>query len=328
MTLTVTGPQLRRLRVSETDAKTIRRLSQACEQDFKSSESEEFLRAAPVIAHELPRQVRETMNRARLDETLHAIVVEGHVIDNDALGPTPHHWRDAANDASREHGFMLVLYASLLGDVFGWEAQQDSRIVTDVLPSRGLEYSTVSASSELELGWHTEDAFCPYRASYVGLYCLRNPGRVATTIGALAAGALDEASREILFEPRFRFRSDASHERGYGGWEAPQPILRGARDRPTLCIDSDYTQPATGDDLAARAFASARTAIERDMYEVVLGPGDVCFLDNQNVVHGRRAFKASYDGQDRWLKRVNVTRDLRQSAEMRTGPLERVVMSS
>jgi hypothetical protein len=103
--------------------------------------------------------------------------------------------------------------------------------------------------------------------------------------------------------------------------------LCGARDRPALCIDSDYTQPATGDDLAARAFDRARDAINRDLYEVVLVPGDVCFLDNQNVVHGRRAFKARYDGRDRWLKRVNVTRDLRRSAEMRTGPLERVVMS-
>jgi Fe(II)/alpha-ketoglutarate-dependent arginine beta-hydroxylase len=327
LTITATGPQLHRLRVNEAEADAIRRLAEACGQDYTSSESEEFLHAAPVIADEMPRRVRQAMNEARLDETLHAIVVEGHMIDVSALGRTPGHWRDAANDASREHGFMLVLYASLLGDVFGWETQQDSRMVTDVLPSRGLEHSTVSASSELELGWHTEDAFCPYRANYVGLYCLRNPGSVATTIGALSIGALDEISREILFEPRFHFRSDPSHERGYDRWGALQPILRGARDQPVLCIDSDYTRPAMGDDLAAHAFASARNAIDRDLYEVVLAPGDVCFLDNQNVVHGRRAFRARYDGRDRWLKRVNVTRDLRRSAEMRTGPLERVVMS-
>jgi Fe(II)/alpha-ketoglutarate-dependent arginine beta-hydroxylase len=317
---------LRRLRVNEAEADAVRRLAHACGQDYLSSESEEFLRSAPVIAHEMPRRLRQAMNRARLDETLHAIVVEGQAIDDRSLGRTPDHWRDAANDASREHGFALVLYASLLGDVFGWETQQDSRIVTDVLPSRGLEHSTVSASSALELGWHTEDAFSPYRADYVGLYCLRNPDCVATTMGTLAAEAVDQASREILFQPRFHFRSDPSHEDGHDDWADLQPILRGARDRPTLCIDSDYTRPATGDDVAAQAFASARSAIDRDLYDVVLAPGDLCFLNNENVVHGRRAFRARYDGWDRWLKRVNITRDLRRSAQTRTGPLERVVM--
>jgi Fe(II)/alpha-ketoglutarate-dependent arginine beta-hydroxylase len=327
LTVTATGPRLCRLRLNEAEADAIRGLAIACGRDYVSSESEEFLRTAPVIAHDMPRRVRQTMNQARLDETLHAVVVEGHAIDDISLGQTPDHWRVAATEKSREHGFILVLYASLLGDVFGWEAQQDSRIVTDVLPSRGWEHSTVSASSALELGWHTEDAFCPYRANYIGLYCLRNPDNVATTIGALSIDALDTTSRAILFEPRFHFRSDPSHEHGYDGWEALQPILRGARDRPVLCIDSDYTQPAAGDVLAARAFASARDAIDRNLYEVVLAPGDICFLDNQNVVHGRRAFRARYDGRDRWLKRVNVTRDLRRSAEMRTGRLERVVMS-
>ena len=39
---------------------------------------------------------------------------------------------------------------------------------------------------------------------------------------------------------------------------------------------------------------------------VPLFAGDVIILDNFKALHGRRAFKARYDGHDRWLKRVNV----------------------
>ena len=37
-------------------------------------------------------------------------------------------------------------------------------------------------------------------------------------------------------------------------------------------------------------------AIERDLQEVVLSPGDLCFIDNFKAVHGRRPFKAATAG--------------------------------
>jgi len=43
-------------------------------------------------------------------------------------------------------------------------------------------------------------------------------------------------------------------------------------------------------------------------------------------VHGRRAFKARYDGRDRWFKRMSITRDLRKSRESRTDAASRVIL--
>jgi hypothetical protein len=34
-------------------------------------------------------------------------------------------------------------------------------------------------------------------------------------------------------------------------------------------------------------------------------------------VHGRKPFRARFDGADRWLKRLNVARDLRKSRAVR-----------
>ena len=59
--------------------------------------------------------------------------------------------------------------------------------------------------------------------------------------------------------------------------------------------------------------------------DVLLHPGDICFIDNFKAVHGRRAFKARYDGHDRWFKRINITRDLRKSRAERSGATSRII---
>ncbi|HKT01758.1 MAG TPA: guanitoxin biosynthesis L-enduracididine beta-hydroxylase GntD [Rugosimonospora sp.] len=325
--------------MTDDEARQVCELSNECVRRFDDVESAAFLREVTVIAHDLPGRIRREVNLARLDESLHALVVRDHAV-GDEIGPTPSHWREAANAASMVHSFTLMLYASLFGEAIGWESQQDARVVSDVVPTPGQESSTVSSSSTRELGWHTEDAFSPFRADYVGLFCLRNPDAVATTVGMLAPHALDETTRNLLCEPRYQFLPDPSHDAhrpGEGTGAAGTlsagpvqllPILRGGPDGRDLCIDSDYTLPAPGDALAARALAVAHEVIASSLYELVLHAGDVCFLDNRNVVHGRRPFHARFDGQDRWLKRVNVTRDLRRSSGARVGTARRVVRST
>ncbi|MFF4550874.1 hypothetical protein ACFY1J_43055 [Streptomyces sp. NPDC001406] len=44
--------------------------------------------------------------------------------------------------------------------------------------------------------------------------------------------------------------------------------------------------------------------------DVVVPTGAVCFVDNRDVVHGRRSFRAGSDGADHRLRRVDVVRDL------------------
>jgi Fe(II)/alpha-ketoglutarate-dependent arginine beta-hydroxylase len=326
---TASRPGLCGIRLTGDEAGQVRELSMECVRRFGDVESAAFLSEAAVIAHGLPLRVRREVNRARLDETLHALVIQGHAI-GDGIGPTPSHWRDAANAASMVHAFTLMLYASLLGEAIGWESQQGARLVSDVLPTPGQESSTVSSSSTRELGWHTEDAFSPFRADYVGLYCLRNPDAVATTVGTLAPYALDETTRELLRQPRYRFLPDPSHDAGRLDADPVEllPVLRGGPDGNDLCIDSDYTLPAAGDPLAVRALAKAHEVITRNLYDLVLHAGDMCFLDNRNVVHGRRSFRARFDGQDRWLKRVNVARDLRKSSGARVGVARRAIRSA
>lgn len=335
-------PPLAELRLSRQQAADAAALAARCARDYPDADDPAFLADAGVLAHELPGDIRFFLERARLDEGPHALVIRGNAVDDATIGPTPGHWRDARTPGSRPFSFLLALYASLLGDVFAWATQQDGRVVTDVLPIRGVEHSLVSSSSRQELGWHTEDAFSPHRADYVGLFALRNPDRVPTTLAGAPLDELDERTVDLLFEHRFLIRPDDSHLPANNSRERrenaefeqiaravaapePVPVLTGHRAAPQLRIDGDFSAPVPGDEPAGRALALLRSRIDAALYDVVLDAGDVAFIDNRAAVHGRRAFQPRYDGRDRWLKRINVTCDLRRSRVVRSSAASRVL---
>jgi alpha-ketoglutarate-dependent taurine dioxygenase len=76
---------------------------------------------------------------------------------------------------------------------------------------------------------------------------------------------------------------------------------------------------------AARTLDVLIGQIDRVVTTITTRPGDVLILDNYRAVHGRQAFAARFDGTDRWLRRINITRDPRRSREYRTSPTDRVI---
>ena len=66
-------------------------------------------------------------------------------------------------------------------------------------------------------------------------------------------------------------------------------------------------------------------ALDETLTGIALMPGECLFIDNYKTVHGRSSFKARFDGTDRWLKRINITRDLRKSRAVREAPSSRVI---
>jgi L-asparagine oxygenase len=315
--------------LSRAQAREVMALAGSCLAEYGSVADRRFLRDVNVIAHDLPRPLRLVVNWARLNDRLHALVIAGNEVADDELGDTPLNWREADTARSRVYAFALMLYGSCLGDVISWAAQQAGRVVTDVLPSPGMEDSLVSSSSRRELGWHTEDAFSPYRADYVGLMCLRNPDRIPSTLASPDLSVLPRDVVDLLMQPLYHVHMDDSHDAGElaAGDAAPppSPLLYGSRYAPVLRADRDYVSAVAGRPDAAHALRVLVRHLDAVTREVPLAPGDVCFIDNRNVVHGRRPFVPRYDGKDRWLKRVNVVADLRRTRPGRAGPAVRVI---
>jgi Fe(II)/alpha-ketoglutarate-dependent arginine beta-hydroxylase len=319
---------------------------------YSSVEDEQFLTEACVYAHELPRRIRSFLNDFKQSERPGICVISGYCIDDQSLGNTPSHWK-AKLDRSPALGeeMLLVLYGSLLGDVFGWATEQDGHIVHDVFPIKENEDKQISTSSAQTIWWHTEDAFHAFSGDYVGMFCLRNSDQVPTTYACLDWVHLKPEQVDVLFEPRYLIYPDVSHLEFNGSHspakaEALDQSLHSARrkiqqmsaspDRisvlfghpqsPYVRIDPYFMKQLDDDKEAQEALDGLIMLIDQVLTSVVLQPGDCCFIDNCRTVHGRKAFQARYDGTDRWLKRICVTRDLRKSRSARCSSTSRVIL--
>ncbi|MFG2847015.1 TauD/TfdA family dioxygenase [Kitasatospora sp. NPDC048296] len=280
-----------------------------------------------MAAELLPLRLRQFLASARTEES-DVITVSGLPLSTD-MSPTPAGWRVAADTrAGYWEEALLMLVACGLADPFAWADQQNGRILHDVCPTLGEENSLTSASSAANLSLHTEDVFHPCRADYVALLCLRNPDAAGTTI--VRASELDLPHRDRLFGDHFRFFPDDSHTEGGDAEAAARKaqvgsVLFGSNDLPYFRFDLDFIAPAdTADTQTRAAITDVQTHLEKAVERVVLEPGDLVFLDNYQVVHGREPFRARFDGTDRWLKRVNLIRDVRRIFA-HTGQRSRVI---
>jgi hypothetical protein len=103
------------------------------------------------------------------------------------------------------------------------------------------------------------------------------------------------------------------------------PVLYGHRNAPYMAVDPYYMRVPENDKKAQNALNALTQAIDEQLQDIVLSPGDCLYIDNYRSVHGRKAFKPRYDGTDRWLKRINLTRDLRKSRASRADSTSRVI---
>jgi Fe(II)/alpha-ketoglutarate-dependent arginine beta-hydroxylase len=322
------------------EVERINRLLDGCAAELWPLDTEEALHRAAVLAHGLPERLRERLDAFRLEQLSGVLCISGYEVDQERLGPTPAHWRERSDrsPAHREE-LLLAMMGSLIGHPFAWATQQDGRLVHDVVPIKGHEHEQLGSSSEALLTWHTEDAFHPLRGDYLSFACLRNPYAAATTVGYADHLDLPVGAREVLMQERFGIRPDESHlaknnsTAGQGdAAEArdafddidemqrnPQPVavLFGDAERPYIRADPYFMIVPEGDQEAQWALDALVKAVDNAMFDMVLGGGDFCFLDNFRVVHGRKPFKARHDGTDRWLKRINLTLDLRKSRAAR-----------
>jgi hypothetical protein len=289
-----------------------------------SVEETDFLNNVSTYAQEMPRRLRVFLNTFRLTEPSGVCLISGFPMDDVRVGKTPPHWREKPEGSyTMEVEIFLNLCGALLGDAIGWSHQRDGLICQDLVPIEDHASKMIGSGSELELVWHTEDASYSYRGDYIGLMCLRNPDAVPTTFALIDEVRLDLDQVGVLFEPRFVFRPDPSHPTDGEGEEAP--VLFGDPRFPYVRFDP-YCMDRPDTEEARSAMDYLTRAIDDKLTGVALLPGECLFIDNYKAVHGRSSFNARFDGTDRWLKRINVARDLRKSRAVREAPASRVIL--
>ncbi len=338
-----------RLSLSGDEVQDINKLLDKITARYRSSEDLDFLHASCLHGHALPERLRAYLNDFRLKEPERGYcVVSGFPMDERAMGRTPVHWKDRSpvSPTLREE-ILLILMGTILGDAFGWSTQQDGYLVHDISPIKGLEKEQLGTGSEELLWWHTEDAFHEYRGEYIGFMCLRNPDQVATTFGSIADVDLTPDHKKLLFQKRYTIRPDESHLpknchrkeglddhletafqkiRRQNTRPGKVAVLFGSPDDPYIRCDPYFMDPLIDDEEAQAALDELVRQMDRVIKPEVFQQGDFAFIDNLKVVHGRQSFKARYDGRDRWLKRICITRDLRRSRDARGHKTSRTIL--
>ncbi|MFZ3494408.1 guanitoxin biosynthesis L-enduracididine beta-hydroxylase GntD [Streptomyces sp. 5.8] len=280
----------------------------------------------------LPPRLRQFLETFRRTESSAGLLIHGFPVDDDAVGPTPDHWEEVvAPGTTLEQEIFLAMCATALGDPFTFSTLQLGRMIQNILPIRGDEQRQSGHGSETLLEFHTEDGFHPGRCDYLMLFGIRNHDQVPTIMASVRDVKLGDEEIDALMRPDFKIVPDDEHVRqlqlrfpdhpALARVEAMQsnpvavPVLFGDRNRPYLRIDLPFMRVVEGRPGAERALHALMAELERVQHSVVVEQGSLLVVDNYLAVHGRKPFEVRYDGTDRWLKRMIVSRDLRKAAQ-------------
>jgi len=309
---------LKEFRLQDADRSAIRSLLTDICGDPRNREENSLLERIALYAQELPLRIREVFYEFKLRETSAALIITNNPVSPDDIGPTPQrHWRPGEIRPLSFPQVMHGLYASLLGELFGFQSQQYGRIFNDLIPIRGqLSYSSSGGGS---IGLHSEDCFHSYAPDYLGLLCLRNDERAGTTLSCLVPNEIPENYCKVLFEETFAVKVPRH------GVVKPVsgPILFGDRQQPYLQFTAIDDNQCTVEMRAA--FDFVKKALAKNMRIIALSQGDCLYVDNLLAVHGRAAYEPLFEN-GRWFCRLIVSRDLRKTRTLRSAPDGRIML--
>jgi L-asparagine oxygenase len=343
MTTSTTSTRLPHYELDETDSAALRAALADLRETALSPTAPEFYERNWRSHALLPEGLRVFLEDFRRHEPAAAAVVSGFPVDDDRIGPTPQHWERRTDlDATEDLDLALAMCGLALGEPFCWATLQYGRLVQDVFPIRGDEQRLSGHGSDAFLVFHTDDAFRPDSCDYLLLLGARNPDRVPTYVASVRDIELDDGDRQMLSEPRFHIVPDDEHIRQLEERAPDHPALRRSvrmRDRPDLVpvlfgsglnpylrLDGPYMRVADGDPAAQRALDRLDRALHRVRRPVVIEQGSLLILDNHVAAHARESFAARYDGTDRWLRKLIVSRGRRRWAGDSAEPGGRVLL--
>lgn len=283
----------------------------------------EALDAIPLLAQEFPRSVRKLFNDLRRLEAIDILLLRtGLLYPCDQ--PTPSSITEKRHELASANDVVHLAFAALLGDVFTFRSIQHGNLINDVLPIAENAALPMSSGSSHPFKLHTEDAFSPCCGEYLGLLCLRNPNRTPTILSRIRDVTLSEQETSLLSDPQFRVRPNLAHAVDASALPT-QPILFGHPDTPYFRINTNADDNVSPSPAHRTAYASFADKLSRAAFPVVLSPGDYLYLDNFTVAHGRPPFAPRFNGDDRWLRRLYITTDLRKSRSQRVSVHSRVI---
>ena len=295
-----------------------------------SSDPDSFMAQVDGCHVHVPRGVRGALERFREHGSpTGSLLISGFTCGS--VPPTPP--TNACHvGAGTDLAKVQAVLNQVVGEMVAYEAEGYGRLFQDMVPSSALRRSQTSMGSGVALEIHTEQAFSDVRPDALSLACLRGDA-AAKTFTMHVRQILDRVTPEqaaLMRLPLWTVGVDDSFKMSGlaladAGPRGPVPILYGPEEDPKLVFDQDLMRGVTEEAEAVRAAVVELYYAHR--HEHVLAPGDVLFVDNRRAVHGRSAFRPSFDGGDRFIVRSFVVHDYSVSAHARVGRVVQAAFS-
>ena len=285
------------------------KLLKLCEKVNSSPKNIEiFLKEAKEAAHELPESLKEILYEFKHSEYA-ALLLKNLYIDRGIETPSSnmHHIGETTL-----LGKVQAIINCYIGEMVSYEAEGDGRLFQDMVPNETMQDSQTSLSSKAELELHTEQAFSELRPDYLSLACLKGASDAKTylldiydlmdSLDIEDICLLKQSLWNIGVDLSFKMNGCSDHIRG------PIPIISVLDQSLQLNFDQDLM---IGLNEEAKLLTEKIIQIyyERRKH-IVLKPGNLLIINNHKAVHGRSIFTPNFDGNDRFIIRSFIMKNL------------------
>lgn len=285
------------------------KLLKLCEKVNSSPNNIEiFLKEAKEAAHELPESLKEILYEFKHSEYA-ALLLKNLYIDRGIETPSSnmHHIGETTL-----LGKVQAIINCYIGEMVSYEAEGDGRLFQDMVPNEAMQDSQTSLSSKAELELHTEQAFSELRPDYLSLACLKGASDAKTYLLDICdlMDSLDiedicllkQSLWNIGVDLSFKMNGCSDHIRG------PIPIISVLDQSLQLNFDQDL-MIGLNEEAKLLSEKIIRIYYERRKH-IVLKPGNLLIINNHKAVHGRSIFIPNFDGNDRFIIRSFIMKNL------------------
>ncbi len=276
----------------------------------------------------LPERILKMLSDLAADfsyQQFGAIVFRGLIdVDQDALGPTPDTWRETDLSKIKLYGFVSALIhgAARAVPIQQYYQRKGGGLLHSVIPNTQMADTQTGEGSATQLYVHTEDACLTSAADYLSFLYLRNEEEAPSMLHSVRSHDLCKPYVDILYKPIFKCPLDGNYSSSdKAGKEKSAPVLFGNDTLPFMRFDpaeqlsSSANQTPEAFDALSAFWSDAEKLIFKGY---VPSSGDLVFVNNKMVSHGRSAFVAGFkkvDGilvpcEKRWMLRMMSTANL------------------
>jgi len=209
-------------------------------------------------------------------------------------------------------GKVQAIINCYIGEMVSYEAEGNGRLFQDMVPNETMQDSQTSLSSKAELELHTEQAFSELRPDYLSLACLKGASDAKTylldiydlmdSLDIEDICLLKQSLWNIGVDLSFKMNGCSDHIRG------PIPIITVLDQSLQLNFDQDL-MIGLNEEAKILSEKIIRIYYERRKH-IVLKPGNLLIINNHKAVHGRSIFTPNFDGNDRFIIRSFIMKNL------------------